>query len=235
MKDNTLVIKFGGATLKDPLKTEIFIKTLIRSSKTNKIVLVHGGGHLLTERAKKQGIKTVFVNGIRKTSKEMLGIAVDVFKEVNAQIIELIKQAGGSAVPIYGEKIIEAEQDSPDLEFVGKIINVKTEKLHAEKNKILCITPIGGSKDGTLYNINADDVASSVAIHLKADELIFISDIGGIKDEKDMAIKEMGIPEIDYLIECGAIKDGMVPKVLSAKNAIMNGVKKVSIGSTSIY
>lgn len=233
----TFVIKYGGAAMTDPLLKETFGKdvTILRKIGIN-IVIVHGGGKEITDIAKKLGIETKFVDGQRYTDEKMVEVVQMVLAgKINKEIVNLINRNDGGAIGLSGvdnmllcaEKLVEGEAD---LGLVGKVtsVNVPFIELLLKNGMMPVIAPVGVGSDGTTYNINADLAAGAIASALKAEKLVYLSDIEGIVINKKR-ISTMTETEAERLIEQGAIFGGMIPKVQSAFKTLNAGVKKVHI------
>ncbi len=233
----TFVIKYGGAAMTDPLLKETFGKdvTILRKIGIN-IVIVHGGGKEITDIAKKLDIETKFVDGQRYTDEKMVEVVQMVLAgKINKEIVNLINRNDGGAIGLSGvdnmllcaEKLVEGEAD---LGLVGKVtsVNVPFIELLLKNGMMPVIAPVGVGSDGTTYNINADLAAGAIASALKAEKLVYLSDIEGIVINKKR-ISTMTETEAERLIEQGAIFGGMIPKVKSAFTTLNAGVKKVHI------
>lgn len=233
----TFVIKYGGAAMTDPLLKETFGKdvTILRKIGIN-IVIVHGGGKEITDIAKKLGIETKFVDGQRYTDEKMVEVVQMVLAgKINKEIVNLINRNDGGAIGLSGvdnmllcaEKLVEGEVD---LGLVGKVtsVNVPFIELLLKNGMMPVIAPVGVGSDGTTYNVNADLAAGAIASALKAEKLVYLSDIEGIVINKKR-ISTLTETEAGPLIEQGAIFGGMIPKVQSAFKTLNDGVKKVHI------
>ncbi|HTR81167.1 MAG TPA: acetylglutamate kinase [Bacteroidota bacterium] len=233
----TFVIKYGGAAMTDPTLRETFGKdvTILRKIGIN-IVIVHGGGKEITEIAGKLGIETRFVDGQRYTDAAMVDVVQMVLAgKINKEIVNLINQNDGDAIGLSGvdNMLLRAEKimkGNTDLGLVGKVtsVNVPFIELLLKNGMMPVIAPIGVGKAGKVYNINADLAAGTIADALKAEKLVYLSDIEGIviNGKRVSTISE---DEAKKLIEQGAIFGGMIPKVQSAFRTLNAGVKKVHI------
>jgi len=232
----TFVIKYGGAAMTEPLLRETFGKdvTILRKIGIN-IVIVHGGGKEITEIAKKLGIETKFVDGQRYTDEAMVDVVQMVLAgKINKEIVNLINQNDGDAIGLSGvdNMLLRAEKidGKSDLGFVGKVtsVNVPFIELLLKNGMMPVIAPIGIGKNGVVLNINADLAAGTIADALKAEKLVYLSDIEGIviNNKRISSITEK---EADQLIKQGSIFGGMIPKVQSAFRTLNAGVKKVHI------
>lgn len=235
-EDKTFVIKYGGAAMKDEVLKDAFAQnvTLLRKVGIN-VVLVHGGGDAITKTASKLGIETKFIHGKRVTDKEMIPVVqMTLAGKVNQDIVRLISEHGAKAVGVSGldANTIRAAacREADSLGLVGEIVHINTSYLdllcHAKL--IPVIAPIGFDDGGNVYNINADDAASALAIALKAEKLIYVSDVPGVYHGKTI-LKSVCKADAADLIEGGVISGGMIPKALSAYKTLDGGVRKIHL------
>lgn len=240
----TVVIKYGGnAMINDELKNQVMEDiTLLKFIGVNPVV-VHGGGPDITSALQKQGVKSKFVNGLRVTDMETMETAQMVLVgKTNKEIVSMINQKGGNAIGLCGidGRLIECEKYMPvvdgkeqDIGYVGKITSINTRliELLAQDEYIPVIAPVGVGKDGTSYNINADTVAGDIASALKAEKLILLTDVEGVRvsDDKDGIIPVLTVDEVHDLIGKKIINGGMIPKVLGCVEAIERGVGRTHI------
>lgn len=236
------VIKYGGAAQKElPLK-DAFAKDIVLLNFIGiKPIVVHGGGPKITETMKKLGKEPQFINGHRVTDRETMEIVEMVLGGViNKEIVQLINAHGGKAVGLTGKdgsllratkKIMKTKEQETDLGFVGEIEQVSTDILEALQRDsfIPVVAPIGFDKNGNSYNINADTVASSIAVAVGAEKLILLTDVKGISDETGNHIPTLKVEEALKLIGENIISGGMIPKVHACLNALTGGVKKTHI------
>lgn len=240
----TIVIKYGGnAMINDELKNSVMKDIILLKYVGMNPVLVHGGGPDLTNALKKLNIESEFINGLRVTSQSVIEVAQMVFiGKTNKEIVSLINTKGGKAIGLSGidGNLIECEKlkmlvdgKETDLGYVGKIININSKliELLAADEYIPVIAPIGIDKDGQSYNINADTVASEVAIALKAEKLILLTDVEGVKTvgEKQEILPSLTIKQAQDLIGKKVISGGMIPKVLGCIDALEKGVGRTHI------
>ncbi|MEZ0343526.1 MAG: acetylglutamate kinase [Caldimicrobium sp.] len=243
-----IVIKYGGhAMVAEDLKQAFAEDIVLMKYVGIKPIIVHGGGPQISQVMERMGLKPIFIEGQRVTDAETMNVVEMVLVgTVNKQIVSLINQAGGKAVGLSGRdgNLIEVEkmtlykytgEDRPpeiiDIGRVGKVKNVNPEVLITliEKDFIPVIAPVGVGPGGEAYNVNADLVAGAVAGSLKAEKLIYLSDVPGVLDEKGVLISTLYLDKIEELIEKGIAKGGMIPKLKSAKKALNQGVRKVHI------
>ena len=238
----TVVIKYGGnAMINEELKSSVMEDiTLLKFIGLNPIV-VHGGGPDISSALTTYGIESRFVNGLRVTDADTVRIAQMVLVgKTNKEIVAGINGKGGRAVGISGidgallecEKYYtEVDGEKADIGYVGDIVHVNQDLLHllTSDKYIPVVAPIGTDKNGQSYNINADTVASELACALKAEKLMLLTDIDGVKDADGNIIFEMSVQETRRLINEGVINGGMIPKVLGCVKAIGGGVERVHI------
>ncbi|HIV02030.1 MAG TPA: acetylglutamate kinase [Candidatus Aphodoplasma excrementigallinarum] len=238
----TVVIKYGGnAMINEELKSSVMEDiTLLKFIGLNPIV-VHGGGPDISSALTTYGIESRFVNGLRVTDADTVRIAQMVLVgKTNKEIVAGINGKGGRAVGISGidgallecEKYYtEVDGEKADIGYVGDIVHVNQDLLHllTSDKYIPVVAPIGTDKNGQSYNINADTVASELACALKAEKLMLLTDIDGVKDADGNIIFEMSVQETRRLINEGVINGGMIPKVLGCVKAIGGGVQRVHI------
>jgi len=248
-KGKIFVIKVGGSILrieearKDILQDIAFLEVVGIN-----VILICGGGPFITEEIEKRGGKVTFIDGLRVTDNNTLQIVKDVLYNVRDGIVEkLVEKFQTSASSILPEeKCVIAKKihyqrgaEVVDLGFVGQVDQVNNEyiKNKLEKYKVLVAAPLFYDKNGVLLNVNGDSVASSIAESLKVEKLIFLTDVLGIMrhpEKPETLISILELSEGNELIEKKVIKEGMIPKAMSAISAIKNGVKKVHIISGNI-
>ncbi|HKL10892.1 MAG TPA: acetylglutamate kinase [Clostridia bacterium] len=243
--NKTFVIKFGGSIMRNLEAKQAFIEDVVLLNLVGiKIIIVHGGGPEITERIEKIGIKTEFVDGLRKTDGEVIKVAEMVLAgRINKEIAHLVNSMGGKAVGLSGKdgnlikarkkKIYKKEREI-DLGYVGDVEKIDKKILEdlIGLGYIPIISPIGFGTDGETYNINADFVASAVSGELKAEKLVLMTDVEGLyKDfeNKRGFITAMTSSEANELIETKAIEGGMLPKLSCSVQAVERGTKNVHI------
>ncbi len=239
----TVVIKYGGnAMISDELKNKVMEDITLLKYIGFRPIIVHGGGPDISSALSKFDIKSKFINGLRVTDEETMSIAQMVLiGKTNKEIVSLLNNKGGRAIGISGldGRLLECEKQyttvdgvKTDIGYVGKITKVNTDVLATlADDYIPVVAPIGVDAEGHSYNINADTVAGEVASALKAEKLMLLTDIDGIKMSPDSEeiIYEISKKEIHELIGEGVISGGMIPKVLGGLAAIDQGVRGVHI------
>ncbi len=250
----TIVVKYGGHAMGDEESAKKFAAdiVLLKLVGINPIV-VHGGGPQISAMLKRAGVESRFIDGLRVTDDATMEIAEMVLSgAVNKQLAHLINDAGREAdvrgVGLSGkdarlftvEKATRTKKDPDskieqvvDLGFVGEPTEVDAQLvvslLKADHDYVPVIAPIGVSKDGATYNINADTAAGALAGAVKAKRFLLLSDIAGVLDENKELIHEMNVSRARELIAKGVANGGMIPKLETAISAIEAGVEAVVI------
>jgi acetylglutamate kinase len=239
----TMVVKFGGAAMNPQGDLADILFSLVFLSHVGvRPVLVHGGGHFISQAMKERGIQPTFVRGRRVTDAATLAIVEEVLiDKVNAQLVARIEELGGSAVglhsrhgqPLLGEKLLEVAEDGTpvDLGLVGRVFSVRTAVINEvlDAGCIPVIAPLAVSLDGQTLNCNADTASWKVAADLKAEKLVILSDVPGIlRDRKDETtlIHTVTKEGVEALERAGVIDGGMLPKVDACLRAVEAGVRK---------
>ena len=232
------VIKYGGAAMvKDSLKASFANDiNLLRSAGLLPIV-VHGGGPEITETLAKLGNgRSEFVDGVRVTGRDDVKVVEMVLGKINSEIVSLLNQITANAVGVSGKDagLLRAKkltgEGGRDLGMVGAVTSVNHELLEVllAKPYVPVVSPMGLGEDGEGYNINADAAAAEIAIALKAEKLIYLTDVAGILEEGEL-VSEITVSTVLAKIASGAIRGGMVAKVKSALRAIEGGVGSVHV------
>ncbi len=225
-----VVVKVGGSTLGEGDST---MPDLIALQKKGlKPVVVHGGGKVISQWVRLQGIQPEFIRGLRKTDKPTLDVAIAVLCGlVNAQLVAEISAVGGNAVGLAGVDggMLKAEVLDPELGMVGKIVKVDATAIRAivETGAIPVIAPVALNvspvqKDGSdrILNINADTSAGHVAAALGAAILVFQTDVSGVLDATRRLIPRMTRRQAKDLIDSGIANGGMIPKIEACAMAV---------------
>ncbi|OGX08750.1 MAG: acetylglutamate kinase [Nitrospirae bacterium RIFCSPLOWO2_12_FULL_63_8] len=254
--DKTIVIKYGGnAMMEDSLKHKFAQDIVLMKYVGINPVIVHGGGPQIDEMLKRLGIEAKFKQGVRVTDEKTMEIVEMVLAgKINMEIVDLLNRHGGRAVGVSGKDggfitakpltvkaWIESLGMDMDVEengstddtfgYVGDIQSINPrliEKLQQD-NFIPVIAPIGTDREGNTYNINADLVAGAVAASLKAEKLLMLTDVKGIRNAKGRHISTLSRKEMQRLIKKGVIREGMLPKVHACLLALDGGVQKAHI------
>lgn len=240
-----VVIKIGGSTMTDETILPSVVRDVVFLEQVGIWpILVHGGGPRITEEMERRGMQPTFVKGRRVTDEATLDIAQHVLiDEISANVVRLIEKEGGKAIPLNGRgsgylrchKKIFAEDPTMDLGYVGEIDSSDTELAHRMLvgGIIPVVAPIARrSSDMHLFNVNADSVAWKIAAELKAEKLVYLSNVPGIlrdKDKPESLISSATLAECDELIKSNVIVGGMIPKIEACMDALKNGVKKTHV------
>ncbi len=203
-------------------------------------IVVHGGGPQIGAMLDRLSIQSEFIDGMRVTDAATMEVVEMVLGGlVNKQIVSLLSQAGGKAVGLTGRDsgLIEAKpltlpnKPEANLGHVGEVVRINTDVLSTlrDSNTIPVIAPVGADKNGSPYNINADLVASSVAIALRARRLLLLTNTRGILDKNDALLTGLTPDDVNGYINDGTIAGGMLPKVQCALDAVHAGVGSAQI------
>ncbi|MBF0472449.1 MAG: acetylglutamate kinase [Nitrospirae bacterium] len=233
----TIVVKYGGSALEGDGNISSLIDDLIFLKQQHiNVVLIHGGSKHLNKVLKDNNIESVIIDGIRVTTKEVLTHAINVFKEVNRMIVSEINNKGKGeikAIGLNGSEIpitISEYLDKGKYHFVGRIVKVNPEYLNALRSEYIpVISSLSQSEDNQILNVNADTHAVSIAVELKAEKYINMTNTDGILDETGKLIPSMNLSMAEKMLESGVISKGMVPKIKSCLKALENNVNKVHI------
>lgn len=239
----TVVVKYGGnAMLNEDLKQAVMKDIVLLNTIGVKVVLVHGGGPEINKMLERVGKESKFINGLRYTDKETMEIVQMVLTgKLNKAIVGILLQEGGRAVGISGVdsgllRAKKIDRDGKDLGFVGEVTKVHPEIINdlLEKDFIPVISTvaIGETGDQSLYNINADTAAAKIAVALKAEKFVQLTNVAGVlKDVNDpkSLITRIPMPTVPQLIENGTIAGGMIPKVECCMIALKGGVPRTHI------
>lgn len=236
--NTVVVVKYGGnAMTNDTLKQAVMQDIVLLSLVGVKVVLVHGGGPEINAMLKKINKASKFVNGLRYTDEETIDIVQMVLAgKVNKDLVQLLEQAGGKAIGLCGldGNLIRAKQLNPDLGYVGDITEINPDVINTALNNgyIPVISTVAAGDNGEVYNINADTAAARIAAEMKAANLILLTDVKGLLEDKDddsTLIRVIGVSEVPYLKNQGIISGGMIPKIDCCVEAVRRGVKKSNI------
>ena len=233
-----VVVKYGGAAMIEKHLKQNFAQDIVLLQSLGMLpVIVHGGGPEVSKAMEQLGQEVSFIDGLRVTSSENLKVTEMVLSgTINKEIIAHINTFGGKAVGVSGKdgNLIEADKISHeggiDLGFVGKIKKVNPELLMVllKQGFLPVVSPIGLSKDGVTYNINADTTASRIAVSLGAYKIIFMTDVDGVLEDGNLCA-QLTSSELKKMIEKKVITGGMSPKVDSCLYCVKNGVESAQI------
>ena len=240
----TIVVKYGGNAMVDESLKQSFARDVVLMKAVGmNPVIVHGGGPQIGKHLEKIGKKSEFIQGMRVTDRETMDVVEMVLGGlVNKEIVNLINQQGGKAVGLSGKdggfirarkmllkKSQENEKLPPEIIDIGHVGDVERidpalVSMLDSGDFIPVIAPIGVGEDGQTYNINADVVAGKLAMTLKAEKLVLLTNTTGVLDKEGNLMTGLTAKHVSDLIADGTISGGMLPKVNYALNAVANGV-----------
>jgi acetylglutamate kinase len=231
------VVKLGGAGLETPELLAGSMKAiaeLVRDG--NQVAVVHGGGVQLTKTLNALGKQSEFINGLRVTDAETRDVALMVFAgRVNKQLVAALGALGQPAVGLSGGDGLvfraRKKRTAPDLGFVGEIAASDPRLLEAvwQLGAVPVLSSMALGFDGEYYNINADEMASACAIACRADALVFLTDVPGVRGGNGEVLRWLSIDQIAEMAKTAIISGGMLPKLGACREALLNGVKRVRI------
>ena len=230
------VVKIGGGAL--GAGDTLFFDLAELQKKGAEIIVVHGGGNVVSEWQKRHGVEARFVRGLRVTDGPSLEVATAVLAGlVNKELVASIAGCGGRAVGLSGVDggIIKAEVQDSELGYVGRVTGVDAGPLEAlaRSGCLPVLSPIAAQQKNGIsewkgfLNVNADTVAGELASAIGASSLIFLTDVEGILDEDGNCVSSLTRDEAQEMIESGVINSGMIPKVEACLKAAESGVRAV--------
>ena len=229
-----LVIKYGGhameeADLKDSFAQDMALLKYVGMHP----VIVHGGGPQIDAALKRAGIEPRFVRGLRVTDAATMDVVEMVLVgKINKEIVALLNRHGGNAVGLSGkdgELVVARKRRSEGLGFVGDVVGVNARVIESLQGFVPVIAPVAADTDGVTYNINADVVAGKIAEALRAEKLILLTDVEGVKGSDGALIDTLPADVANDMIRSGTIEGGMIPKVECCLEAIRGGVKQAHV------
>lgn len=230
-----IVIKLGGHAMTSDQGMETFARdvALMRQVGINPII-VHGGGPMINEMLEKLNIETKFVKGKRVSTPETVDVVEMVLSgKVNKTIVQAINNQGGKAVGLSGKdaNLLQCKQADKLLGMVGEPFCVNADVIHSliENDFIPVIAPLGTGEDGETYNVNGDTAAGAIAGGLKADRLLLLTDVDGVKDKEGDVLTNLTANQVNTMTKNNVIVGGMIPKTQTALDAISDGVRAVVI------
>ena len=237
-RNSTVLVKIGGSVMEveenlDSLMDDIAFMDAVGM----KVVIVHGGGKAISRAIKESGHEPKFVDGLRVTDAEtMETVRKTLNNVVNPDIVSRLCNKGANAKPLHGNWLFNAKRiTNPDRGYVGEVVstNIRAVVEMLDAGIIPVVTPLGtGEEDKHLYNINADFAAAALAKTLKVRKFALVSDVPGLlRDPNDQSslLSTLHLSDIEILKADGTISGGMLPKIVSCEDAILNGVKKVHL------
>jgi acetylglutamate kinase len=220
------VIKIGGALLANPARAVEQIGRVMKP----RTVVVHGGGKQITRMLEQMKVQSTFIEGLRVTDEDTLrGVALAVLGEVHAALVAEFVQKGVPAVGMFG--VVRASKKAGPWGLVAADVHADSKSLTAILDAgILPVIPTLAIGETSLLNVNGDETAAAVAIALTADELIFLTDVEGVKDATGKVFERVGRP--DELLKAEFVSGGMIPKLRAVKAAMDAGINTVRVGRT---
>ena len=233
-KNEVIVIKYGGNVLID---REVFNNFIVDIGILHKlglsIIVVHGGGPRIKRELDKSNISSKFIKGLRVTDKKIINIVENVLIDFNKDIVNSLKLQGSNATSIHTKEknIISVKPEDEELGFVGIPEKINTDILNGSiiKKEIPVIAPLGIGKDNQSYNINGDTAAGAIAKSLKSRRLLLMTNVEGVLDNEKKLISEISSKKVMELIKNETISGGMIPKINTCLDAVVNGVRGVVI------
>ncbi|MEM7817013.1 MAG: acetylglutamate kinase [Candidatus Aenigmatarchaeota archaeon] len=241
-QEKIFVIKYGGSILcEERVRRSVIEDISFLRYVGIRPILVHGGGPSITERLKEKKIVSQFIDGIRITDKITLEVVEEELNKLNDLIVKDFNNIGILATPFRREDkliLVQKKIAKRDLGFVGEPVDFDKKKLEkAIEKTVPVISPMGVSSEGVVFNINADEVAFFLAVKLKAEKLVLLTNVLGVMrnpEDESSLISTIHIDEAESLIEEKVIEEGMIPKVRAAVSAIKEGVGKAHIVDAKI-
>ena len=233
-KNELIVIKYGGNVFIDRNIFNNFISDISILNKLGlSIIIVHGGGPRIKRELEKSNIQSKFIRGLRVTDEKIINIVEDVLIDFNEDIVNSLIEKGSNAVSINTKKnnVIEVIPEAEELGFVGKPskININIIKDIIKVGSVPIISPLGLGKNNQTFNINGDTAAGAIAKSLKCRRLLLMTNVEGVLDKEKKLIEEITSSEILEMINNEIITEGMIPKINTCLDAVMNGVTGVGI------
>ena len=233
-KNELIVIKYGGNVFIDRNIFNNFISDISILNKLGlSIIIVHGGGPRIKRELEKSNIHSKFIRGLRVTDEKIINIVEDVLIDFNEDIVNSLIENGSKAISLNTKKnnVIEVIPEAEELGFVGKPnkINTNIIKDIIKVNSVPIISPLGLGKNNQTFNINGDTAAGAIAKSLKCRRLLLMTNVEGVLDKEKKLIEEITSSEILEMINNEIITEGMIPKINTCLDAVMNGVTGVGI------
>ena len=233
--DAIVVIKLGGHAMGSDAAMESFARDVVLMQQVGiNPIIVHGGGPMINTMLNKLSIQSEFVNGKRVTDDKVIDVVEMVLSgSVNKRIVQAINQQGGRAIGLSGKdsNLMLCTQTDPALGLVGTPSKIDPSVLKTlfDNDLIPVIAPLGAGEKGETYNVNGDNAAGAIAAALKADRLLLLTDVAGVKDANGNVLTELTAAQIRQMTKEDVIAGGMIPKTETALAALNGGVRAVVI------
>jgi acetylglutamate kinase len=235
-----ILVKLGGTLLDAPESRQRLAQEIAAAAKQgHSVVVVHGGGKQMTRYLTEKGIESRFVNGLRVTTPEVLDAVVKIVAgSVNQELVAAFIRAGAAAVGLSGVDalLVEAEAMSPDLGFVGRTVasDARVLEILTSQGYLPVVACIAADRQGQIYNVNADQLAVACAAGFRADKLLFLTDVEGVRGAANETVAMLTPEECRELISAGIATGGMQAKLNAATAALEHGVREVVIAPGSL-
>ncbi|HYB13294.1 MAG TPA: acetylglutamate kinase [Myxococcota bacterium] len=236
--DKTIVVKYGGHAMMDKELKASFARDMVLLKYIGiRLVIVHGGGPQIDTTLQAMGRTSNFVEGRRVTDDATMEVVEMVLAgSINQEIVGLVEQSGGRAIGLTGRdghmlRVRRRLQEGRDLGRVGEIVEVDPTPIAAvaQAGFVPVVAPLGVDTSGLTYNVNADEAAGAIARALRAEKLILLTDVEGVKDAGGQLVRRLTVAEARKLIEEGTIAGGMIPKIQCCVEALGGGVARSHI------
>lgn len=230
-----LLVKLGGSLLDELASRRRLANELTALRRQgHALVVVHGGGRQMTRFLAERGVESRFVNGLRVTTPEVIDAVLKVFAgSVNHELVASLTEAGAKAVGLTGIDacLAEAEPLSEELGAVGRVVRSSPEVLHVltSASFVPVVACVAGDRSGRVFNVNADSMAVACASAFGVDQLIFLTDVEGVRDGDGAIVPSLTREDCRRLIADGIATGGMQAKLNSASEAIAGGIAQVII------
>jgi len=229
-----VLIKLGGTLLDDAAARERLAREIAVAAAREQVVVVHGGGKQMTRFLAERGVESRFVNGLRVTTPDVIDAVVKVFAgSVNAQLVTTFRSIGARPVGLSGLSagLVDAVQLDPELGQVGRPVasDGRLLELLVRESYLPVVACVAGDAAGSIFNVNGDQMAVACAAGFRADKLIFLTDVDGVRDASGQTLRGLTVAEAQGLIRNGIATGGMQAKLESALSALVQGVREVLI------
>jgi len=230
-----VVIKMGGNAMGDDAAMASFARDVALMSQVGvRPVVVHGGGPMINEMLARLGIESTFAGGKRITDKATVEVVEMVLSGgVNKRIVQAINLQGGRAVGLSGKDahMMVCDPADPALGFVGEPVEVTPDVIHGlhAAGIIPVVAPLGAGRGGETFNVNGDTAAGAIAAALRADRLLLLTDVEGVKNAAGEGVTALAASQVEAMTADGTIGGGMIPKTETALAALRGGVRAVVI------
>jgi acetylglutamate kinase len=228
------LIKLGGTLLDAAESRDRLAREIAKLAEREQVVVVHGGGKQMTRFLAERGVESRFVNGLRVTTDEVIDAVVKVFAgSVNAQLVSAFRAAGANPVGLSGlsGKLVDAVQLDPELGYVGKpeASDGRLLEVLVRESYLPVVACVAGNRNGSIFNVNGDQMAAACAQGFVADRLIFLTDVEGVRDVSGRTCEKLTVAQGLQLISSGVATGGMQAKIEAAVTALHHGVERVLI------